>query len=190
MVAGQRPDSHRRVRRARHRDAGLRNGAAGDLRHDGERVDVGGAALVGRHAERSVTLQMLDGAEAFAFGEDDVRLGDVVLLIDERLAARAFHAPERRNGLALAAGGGNGDRSCRKARLRGRGRARRSARCQCLVEAERAGNRACDRHALAAARPAGSCGCSSSRRALSPDASRAGCWGSSRPRPRSDRSRG
>ena len=50
----------------------LGNGALGQLGHDREAVDVGGLALVGRHAERGVALEMLDRAEAFARGERDV----------------------------------------------------------------------------------------------------------------------
>ena len=66
------------------------------LGHEREAGDVGGLALVGRHAERGVALQVLDRAEALALGERDVVGGDVVLEVDEGLAARAAHAPERR----------------------------------------------------------------------------------------------
>ena len=65
--------------------------------HDGEAVDVGRLALVGRHAERGVALEVLDRAEALALGERDVGGGDVVLEVDEGLALglRRLELPER-----------------------------------------------------------------------------------------------
>ena len=56
--------------------------------HHGVAVDVGGLALVGRHAERGVALEMLDRAEAFAVRERHVLGGDVVLQVDEGFALR------------------------------------------------------------------------------------------------------
>ena len=64
---------------------------AAQLRHDRKRVDVGGLALVGAHAERGVALQMLDRLVAFLMRELHVLGGHVVLEIDEGLAA----APRR-----------------------------------------------------------------------------------------------
>ena len=58
--------------------------------------DVGGLALIGRHAERGVALEMLDRAEAFGCGERDVLVGHVVLEIDERLGLARADVPERR----------------------------------------------------------------------------------------------
>ena len=54
-----------------------------------------GLALVGRHAERGVALEVLGDAEAFARGELHVRHRDVVLEIDERLAATVRDLPQR-----------------------------------------------------------------------------------------------
>ncbi len=56
------------------------------LRQQGDAGDVRRLALVRRHAERRVTLGVLDGAEALALGEFDVVGRDVVLEIDETLA--------------------------------------------------------------------------------------------------------
>ena len=57
----QRADRHRREGRAETRRADLGNLLAERVRHDGEAGHVRGLALVGRHAERRVALQMLDG---------------------------------------------------------------------------------------------------------------------------------
>ena len=89
VMAGERADRDRRVGRPERRGAGRGDRAAGQRRHDGEAVDVGGSALVGRHAERGVALEMLDRAEALALGQRDIVGGDVVLEIDERLLLRA-----------------------------------------------------------------------------------------------------
>ena len=58
---------------------------------------------------------MLDRAEAFALGERDIVVGHVVLEIDEGLAARAVHVPQRRRS------------QCSSARHRARRRAGREA---------------------------------------------------------------
>ena len=52
-----------------------------------QRVHVRGLALVGRHAGGGVALDVLDRAEAFARAEPQILGGDVVLEIDEGLAA-------------------------------------------------------------------------------------------------------
>src|SRR3546814_2328991 len=85
-LAGQRAERDRRVRRAEAGAADLGNGEPALARHQGQADDVGGLALVGRHAERRVALQVLDRAEAFAVGKADVGGGDVVLQVDEGLA--------------------------------------------------------------------------------------------------------
>ena len=65
-------------------EAGLENLAVNCLAQDRT-----GLALVGGHAERGVTLQVLERAEALARRDLDVLVGDVVLQIDEGLAAGA-----------------------------------------------------------------------------------------------------
>ena len=90
------------------------DGPGGELGHQRQAVDVGGLALVGGHAERGVALEVLDRAEALVPGERHVVVGDVVLQVDEGLAARAAHAPQRRR------------RPCSRGRRRGCRRAGRS----------------------------------------------------------------
>ena len=59
-------------------------GLPSELRHEAERVHVGGLALVGRHADGGVALHVLDRLEALAHRERDVLGGHVVLEVDER----------------------------------------------------------------------------------------------------------
>ena len=77
-------DAHRdwRERRAIGGRSRLVDRAAGQRRHRGDGVDIGGLALIGRHAERRVALEMLDRDVALARGERDVLQRDVVLEID------------------------------------------------------------------------------------------------------------
>ena len=77
-------DSHRHwnKRRAIGGRSRFINGAAGQRRHRGNGVDIGGLALIGRHAERGVALQVLDGDVALTRGERDVLQRHVVLEID------------------------------------------------------------------------------------------------------------
>ena len=56
--------------------------APGQGRHRGDGGDIGGLALIGRHAERGVALEVLDGDVAFARGERDILQRHVVLEID------------------------------------------------------------------------------------------------------------
>src|SRR5690606_20361839 len=46
-------------------------------------VDAAGLALVGRHAKRRVALEKLNRVETLLYGEIDVLIGDVVLVINE-----------------------------------------------------------------------------------------------------------
>src|SRR3546814_18395705 len=64
--------------------ADLGDGEPALARHQGQADDVGDLALVGRHAERRVALQVLDRAKAFAVGKADVGGGDVVLQVDRK----------------------------------------------------------------------------------------------------------
>ena len=95
MVPGEGADRDRREGRAERRRPDLADRPPGRLGEDREAVEVGGLALVGRHAERGVALDVLRRAEAFARRELDVRRGDVVLEVDEGLAAAAGDLPER-----------------------------------------------------------------------------------------------
>ena len=76
-------EAHRRVRHAECRQADLRNGFAERARHDTERVQVGGLALIGRHARGGVALDVLDGVEPLAGCEQQVARRDIVLPVDE-----------------------------------------------------------------------------------------------------------
>src|SRR2546421_11123178 len=59
MMAGGRAEADRHVRRPIGRGADLGNRAAGNLAEDREAGHVRDLALIGRHAERGVALQML-----------------------------------------------------------------------------------------------------------------------------------
>ena len=112
VSAGDGAERHGNSGRPGQRDAGLRDRLTGELRHDCERVEIRGAALVRRHAERRIALQMLDGAIAFAMRERDVGRRDVMLEIDKHLGAviAAWTPPGRRRSRRGLPGGGNLDR--------------------------------------------------------------------------------
>ena len=96
MVAGEHADRDRQPRRPRQDRAGLGDRLA---RRSGEQrvaVQLAGLALIGRHAERGIALEMLDRDEALACGERDVGVGHVVLEVNERLGAPRADMPERR----------------------------------------------------------------------------------------------
>ena len=96
MMTGEGAQSHRRPRRAEHGDAGFRDRLAQQFRQNGEARHIGQLALVGRHAERGVALEMFDRNETFLFRQRHVLGGDVVLEVDEGHAFGAFDMPERR----------------------------------------------------------------------------------------------
>ena len=75
----------------------LRDRPLRQFRHHRQADDAADLALIGRHAERGVALEMLDRTESFLLGERDILDGDVVLEIDEGLAA-SLHPPHRRDG--------------------------------------------------------------------------------------------
>ena len=109
--------------------SGLGDRLAARLRHDGEARDVRQLALVGRHAERRVALEMLDRDEAFLAGQHDVLRSDVVLEIDEGLAFRPLDMPE---------GGEAGTAvRCLRRRRRGGGEAGRRGRQRALAPPSR-----------------------------------------------------
>ena len=93
MFAREGTDRYWRVRRPGASGAGLRDRAAGQFGEDREADDIGGLALVGRHPERGVALQMLYRAETLARGERDVGDGDIVLEIDEGFGFRRRDTP-------------------------------------------------------------------------------------------------
>ena len=76
----------------------LRDRLPGQFGHDGEAYDVGGFALIGRHAKRGVAFQMFDRAEAFLMRKLDVFDGDIVLLVDPGTAFAGPDIPERSDG--------------------------------------------------------------------------------------------
>ena len=147
MMAGHRAEAHRHVGRPVGRGADLRNAAARELGEDRKAADVRDLALVGRHAERGVALEVLDRAEALAVGERDVVHRHVVLEIDEGLGAAFLHVPERRNRGRLVVRARQRDRGHRVAALDRRHRARRDAAGETLAERQRAVRRAGDMHA-------------------------------------------
>ncbi len=61
-------------------------GEAAGVGEDRQAVQVGGLALIGRHAERRVALEVLDEFKAFLAGEADIRRSHVVLQVDESLS--------------------------------------------------------------------------------------------------------
>src|SRR5690242_21903452 len=87
VVSGESPERDGRVRRAISGGADLRDRPVHKLGEDRETGHAADPALIGRHAERGVALEMLDRAEAFPLRKRDVAGRNVVLEIDERLAA-------------------------------------------------------------------------------------------------------
>ena len=59
FVTGEHADGDRRVGRPERRRADLRDIPAQLLRHDRQRIDVAGFALIGAHAHGGIALQML-----------------------------------------------------------------------------------------------------------------------------------
>ena len=87
VAPGDRAEGDRRIRRAKGGHADVGDRLTGDPRNDAQRIDVRRLALVRAHAGRGVALDMLDRAVAFAEREAEVAGGDVVLQVDEHLAA-------------------------------------------------------------------------------------------------------
>ena len=65
-------DGHGHMRRPCPRGAGLGDGLSDFAGEDREPVDVGRLALIGRHAQRRVALELFDRAKAFLRGEGDI----------------------------------------------------------------------------------------------------------------------
>ena len=88
--------SHRRIRRAVDRGAGVGNGLARQPRHHGQAQHVAGLALIGCHAKRCIAFQMLDRDEVFLMRQFDVFDGDIVLRVNPS-AVCPFDIPHRRD---------------------------------------------------------------------------------------------
>ena len=76
-------EGNRRVGRAERGGANITQCRAAQFGKAGEDVDVGGLALIGRHAAGGVTLGMLDGDIALAMRQIDIAAFDVMLQIDK-----------------------------------------------------------------------------------------------------------
>ena len=81
-LAGEGAERHRRVGRPERGGADRRQVAAGVGGEQRKTVDVAGAALVGRHAERGVAFQMLDRDIVLARRQRDVVGADIVHAVD------------------------------------------------------------------------------------------------------------
>ena len=97
IAPGQQPHGNRRVRRAKGRQAGLRNRNTLLFRQPAQCRHIAGLALIGRHPERGIALEMLDRAVAFGPGQIDIAKRNIVLKVDKGFA-RIFgskHGPDR-----------------------------------------------------------------------------------------------
>ena len=103
-------------------------------------LHVGGLALVGRHAERRVALQVLDRAEILARRKLDVLHGHVVLEVDPLAALGAGPWPCRLDAIGLV--------GCCRTRRRARAAARRMRFGEQARQRKRAIGRADDAHAV------------------------------------------
>ena len=83
MQPCQCPQGNRAMGRARHGGAVGRDAAPGQGRHQGQPRHIAKLALVGRHAQRRVALEMLDGAKTLAMGNGDILVGHIMLKIDK-----------------------------------------------------------------------------------------------------------
>ena len=146
--AGEGADRDRHMRRTEARGAGCGDALARQMRQQRMAVEARGLALLGRHAERGVTLQMLDGAEAFPVGDLDVLRGHIVLQIDEGFVARLLDPPERFDADGFVARLRRRPRNrLREAEIRSRRVAARGALAETIGEFEMPGRRAGDDHA-------------------------------------------
>ncbi len=80
-------EADRRIGRPEARRADLGDRPAVFRRHDRQRIDIGGAALIGRHAERRVAFEMLRCRKSLAPRQPDIACLDVVLQVDKGFAA-------------------------------------------------------------------------------------------------------
>ena len=73
--------------------ANLRDGFARGTCQKGDAVHIRKLALIGRHAQRGITLGQLHILVAFACGQRQVLGGDIILEINESLVL-ALHTPQ------------------------------------------------------------------------------------------------
>ena len=104
MGTGQGTDRNRSVGGTEGRSAGLRDRPTRDGRYDCKAVDVGRLALVSRHSEGGIALQVLHRPKAFTLGECDIISRHVVLKIDEGLSFRLSDVPQWRHSRGLILG--------------------------------------------------------------------------------------
>ena len=86
--AGEGAEGHGRVRRAERGQADLRDRPSRQRGNGGQRVQIGGFALVCRHAGGRVTFDMFDRTEPLARRDGEVLGGHIVLEIHEREGMR------------------------------------------------------------------------------------------------------
>ena len=86
--SGERAERDRRIWRAERGQPDLRHLPAGQRGDRGQRIQITGLALVGRHARRGVAFHLLDRVETFARRGGEVLGGDIILEVDKRLAMR------------------------------------------------------------------------------------------------------
>ena len=125
VMSGESAERDRRIRRAIRRRSDLRDRPVHQFGKDGKADDAADLALIGRHAERGVALEMLDRTKALLLGKRDIVDGDVVLEIDKGLAG-SLDPPHRRDRDRLVLGAWRRGRLGSKAAI-GRGRAPASA---------------------------------------------------------------
>src|SRR5690606_27408349 len=85
IVAAERAEGGRRIGRTEGGETHLRRRALERIGCNGQTIDVGRLALIGRHAVGGIALDVLDGVEALAHGQTNILGGHIVLEIDESL---------------------------------------------------------------------------------------------------------
>ena len=95
VMAGKSADGDGREGRPEGRGADRADIAPGDGSEHRRAIDIADLALIGRHAERGIALEMLGDAKALAHGKLHVGHRHVVLEIDEGLAPALVDLPHR-----------------------------------------------------------------------------------------------
>ena len=112
--ARQRAERDGRERRTKRRCPHLGNFAASELGERGKAVDVAGLALVVRHPQQRVALQVLDRGVIFARRQRDVSDSDIVLEVDPLPRVRQRQEPERARRLPASFPRARAERRCRR----------------------------------------------------------------------------